>query len=215
MLCIGNFSFAHSLLDHPSIPHLPPSNITATAYDTEPECLSKYPDAVCHISALRSAGAIVLFGIDARQLDKTFGKSGKKWDKVVWNFPHVGLGIADRDRNVVANQNVLLGFLKSVKGVLQEGVVPGLHKTGKGKGKGRVEDEVQFSDDDDDVESGREPGLGDGEKRAGSVLVTLREQEPYTLWYVYHRLESVGGPNAHLIFPSTLVCLSVTGTYRV
>ncbi|KAF8604894.1 hypothetical protein BDV93DRAFT_491630 [Ceratobasidium sp. AG-I] len=176
----GNFSFAHSLLEHPSIPHLPPSNITATAYDTEPECLAKYPDAASHISALRSAGAVVLFGIDARQLDKTVGKSGKKWDKVVWNFPHVGLGIADRDRNVVANQSVLLGFLKSVKGVLQEGAVPGLQ--GKRKGKGRIEDEVEFSDDEYDDGGGRGTGLGGGEKRAGSVLVTLREQEPYTLW---------------------------------
>ena len=185
------------MLEHPSIPHLPPANITATAYDTEPECLAKYPDAASHISALRSAGAIVLFRIDARQLDKTVGKSGKKWDKVVWNFPHVGLGIADRDRNVVANQSVLLGFLKSVKGVLQEGVVPGLH--GKGKGKGRVEDEVEFSDDEYDDGSGRGTGLGDGEKRAGSVLVTLREQEPYTLWYVHSRIQPFGGLSINVI----------------
>lgn len=180
----GNFSFARSLLDHPSIPHLPPSNITATAYDTEPECLAKYPDASDHIAALRSAGATVLFGIDARQLEKTVGKGGKRWDKVVWNFPHVGLGIADRDRNVVANQSTLLGFLKSVKEVLEVGIVPGEQGKGKGKEKARVGYEVEFSDDEDDNVGGRGVGLGDGEKRAGSVLVTLREQEPYTLWYV-------------------------------
>ncbi|KAG9084539.1 hypothetical protein FRC07_013613, partial [Ceratobasidium sp. 392] len=73
----GNFSFAHSLLNHPSIPHLPPSNITATAYDSESECLSKYPDASSHISALRTAGATVLFNVDATQLEKTFRKSEK------------------------------------------------------------------------------------------------------------------------------------------
>jgi 25S rRNA (uracil2634-N3)-methyltransferase len=177
---IGNFSFAHSLLDHPSIPSLPPTSITATAYDTEPECLSKYPDAASHISALRSAGATVLFGIDARHLDKTVAKGDKRWDKVVWNFPHVGMGIADRERNVVANQRVLVGFLKSVAGVLEEGAVP--DPSGKKKGKGRRKvDEVEFSEEEE------ERGLGDslrrgGEKRAGSVLVTLREQEPYTLW---------------------------------
>lgn len=184
MIFVGNFSFARSLLEYPSIPHLPPSSITATAYDTEPECLAKYPDASDHIATLRAAGATVLFGIDARHLEKTVGKGGKRWDKVVWNFPHVGLGIADRDRNVVANQNVLLGFLKSVKEVLEVGAVPGIQGKSKGKGKARVGYEVEFSDDEDDVVGGRGLGLGDEEKRAGSVLVTLREQEPYTLWYV-------------------------------
>ncbi|KAG9073914.1 hypothetical protein FS749_014573 [Ceratobasidium sp. UAMH 11750] len=171
----GNFSFAHSLLDHPSIPHLPPTNITATAYDTEPECLSKYPDAAAHVSALRTAGATVLFSVDATQLEKTF-KKGQRWDKVVWNFPHVGMGISDVERNVVANQRVLLGFLKSVAGVLEEGVVvdPGAGRKGKGK---RKEDEVEFSDEDEQGEI-----VKSGPKRAGSVLVTLREQEPYSLW---------------------------------
>ncbi|KAG8747776.1 hypothetical protein FRC12_013993 [Ceratobasidium sp. 428] len=172
----GNFSFAHSLLDHPSIPHLPPSSITATAYDSEPECLSKYPDATAHISALRTAGVTVLFNVDATHLEKTF-KKGQKWDKVVWNFPHVGMGIADVERNVVANQRVLLGFLKSVAGVLERGVVvnPSTKRKGKGKERAQVE-----ADDQDEREGEEKKDLG--LKRAGSVLVTLREQEPYTLW---------------------------------
>ncbi|KAG8723486.1 hypothetical protein FRC09_003150 [Ceratobasidium sp. 395] len=172
----GNFSFAHSLLDHPSIPHLPPSNITATAYDSEPECLSKYPDATAHISALRTAGVTVLFNVDATHLEKTF-KKGQKWDKVVWNFPHVGMGIADVERNVVANQRALLGFLKSVAGVLERGVV--VDPSTKGKGKGRERAQVEADDEDEgEGEEGSDLGL----KCAGSVLVTLREQEPYTLW---------------------------------
>ncbi|KAG8679898.1 hypothetical protein FRC09_018630 [Ceratobasidium sp. 395] len=174
----GNFSFAHSLLDHPSIPHLPPPNITATAYDSELECLSKYPDATAHISALRTAGATVLFNVDATQLEKTF-KKGQKWDKVVWNFPHVGLGIADVERNVVTNQRVLLGFLKSVAGVLERGVVVDPNTKAKGKGKERAEMEA---DEEDEGEGEGEERKDLGLKHAGSVLVTLREQEPYTLW---------------------------------
>ncbi|KAG8741645.1 hypothetical protein FRC10_002609 [Ceratobasidium sp. 414] len=171
----GNFSFAHSLLDHPSIPHLPPPNLTATAYDTEAECLSKYPDAATHISALRTAGATILFGVDATRLEKTF-KKGQRWDKVVWNFPHVGMSIADVDRNVVANQRVLLGFLRSVAGVLERGVVVDPNVGGKGKRKEKA-DKVEFSDEDEQGEATRS-----GPKHAGSVLVTLREQEPYNLW---------------------------------
>ncbi|CAE6499076.1 unnamed protein product [Rhizoctonia solani] len=171
----GNFSFARSLLDHPSIPSLPPASITATAYDSESDCLAKYPDAQAHISALRSVGATVLFGVDARHLDKTFPlKTSKKWDKIVWNFPHVGLSIADQDRNIAANQSTLLGFLASVKPYLAEGDVPDSNAKGKGVKKGE-----DVSDEDEEsmtlVREGKH-------KMAGSVLVTLREQEPYTLW---------------------------------
>ncbi|KAJ1302433.1 hypothetical protein OPQ81_002751 [Rhizoctonia solani] len=170
----GNFSFARSLLDHPSIPSLPPANITATAYDSESDCFSKYPDAEAHVSALRSAGATVLFGVDARHLEKTFPpKTSKKWDKVVWNFPHVGLSIADQDRNIVANQSTLLGFLASVKPYLAEGVTPDPNP--KGKNAKKVEDN---SDEEESIV----PVLESKHKMAGSVLITLREQEPYTLW---------------------------------
>ncbi|KAH7338577.1 hypothetical protein B0J17DRAFT_657689 [Rhizoctonia solani] len=174
----GNFSFAHSLLDHPSIPSLPPASITATAYDSESECLSKYPDAQSHISALRSAGATVLFGVDARHLDKTFPlKASKQWDKVVWNFPHVGLSIADQDRNIAANQSTLLGFLASVKPYLAEGAIPGPDAKGKGNKK-----EEDVSDEDQDEDEGMMSIQERKHKMAGSVLITLREQEPYTLW---------------------------------
>ncbi|KAG9097676.1 hypothetical protein FRC06_007316 [Ceratobasidium sp. 370] len=158
----GNFSFAHSLLHHPSVPHLPPANITATAYDTERECLSKYPDAATHISALRTAGATVLFGVDATQLEKTF-KKGQRWDKVVWNFPHVGMSIADVERNVVANQRVLLGFLRSVAGVLERGVMVDPNAGKKEKGKEKMY-EGEFSDED-----GQEETLRSGPKRAGDL----------------------------------------------
>ncbi|CAE6441252.1 unnamed protein product [Rhizoctonia solani] len=171
----GNFSFARSLIDHPSIPSLPPANITATAYDSESDCLSKYPDASSHISALRSAGATVLFGVDARHLDKTFPpKNPKKWDKVVWNFPHVGLSIADQDRNIAANQSTLLRFLASVKPYLAEGIVPDSNAKGK-----VVKDGEDDASDNDEETMVIQEAKG---KMAGSVLITLREQEPYTLW---------------------------------
>ncbi|CAE6346273.1 unnamed protein product [Rhizoctonia solani] len=170
----GNFSFAHSLLDHPSIPSLPPANITATAYDSESDCLAKYPDAQAHITALRSAGASVLFDVDARRLDKTFPlKTGKKWDRVVWNFPHVGLSIADQDRNIATNQGRLLGFLASVKPYLAEGAIPDPNAKGKSVKKGEVTS---------DGEEGAVSLPESKHKMAGSVLITLREQEPYTLW---------------------------------
>lgn len=106
----GNFSFALALSSfsqsssssaseytlatpttsaHP-LAHLPPQNITATAYDTSEECYSKYPEAEMIVEKLKSMGAEVLFGVDGTQLEKSKVLKGRKWDRVVWNFPHAG-----------------------------------------------------------------------------------------------------------------------------
>ena len=88
----GNFSFARSLacFPPPSLEFLPPSNITATAYDSEESCFEKYPDAEEIVSSLREKGVEVLFAVDATKLDKCVPLRGRKYDKIVWNFPHVG-----------------------------------------------------------------------------------------------------------------------------
>lgn len=114
-------------------------------------------------------------------MDKTFPpKTPKRWDKVVWNFPHVGLSIANKDRNIVANQRALLGFLASVAPYLEEGIVP--DAKAKGKANTRVGGNEDISEDED--VSGEMSARGNEQKWAGSVLITLREQEPYTSWYV-------------------------------
>ena len=88
----GNFSFAYALAVNPpsQLQHLPPQNITATAYDSEEECLAKYADAQKKIDALRDKGVNILFGVDATTLEKVSQMTGKRWDRVVWNFPHAG-----------------------------------------------------------------------------------------------------------------------------
>ena len=37
-----------------------------------------------------SAGAAVLFGVDATRLDRCAALRGRLFDRVVWNFPHAG-----------------------------------------------------------------------------------------------------------------------------
>ena len=88
----GNFSFAYALAVNPpsQLQYLPPQNITATAYDTEEECLAKYADAQEKIAVLKVKGVNIFFGVDATKLEKVSQLKGKRWDKVVWNFPHEG-----------------------------------------------------------------------------------------------------------------------------
>lgn len=93
----GNFSFARALIIDPpsSLEHVVPANVTATSYDSEEECFSKYPDAEAIVSTLKRCGAQVLFGIDATKLQKQPVLKGRRWDRIVWNFPHAGTRLMD------------------------------------------------------------------------------------------------------------------------
>ena len=87
----GNFSFARAMIQSPALElGLLPSNITATAYDSEQECYEKYPEARLIVSDLRSSGMEILFSVDGTCLEKNSSLKGRRWDRVVWNFPHAG-----------------------------------------------------------------------------------------------------------------------------
>ncbi|KAI0718926.1 hypothetical protein C8T65DRAFT_569920 [Cerioporus squamosus] len=173
----GNFSFARALVLSPpaSLEYLPPSSLTATAYDTEEECCSKYPGAAEIIAALRTKGVEVLFGVDATKLDRCSPLKGRKFDRIVWNFPHAGKGITDQDRNILSNQLLLLGFLRSAAPLLVSGPIPTIHKARKKK---------RDADDDSGEDAGSdEEKMDDVPQQArGTVLITLRNVPPYTLW---------------------------------
>ncbi|KAG8893128.1 hypothetical protein FRB99_002193 [Tulasnella sp. 403] len=201
----GNFSYALSLVDHHN---LPPYNIMATTIDSEEECYRKYPeDAKSKVQSLREAGAQVLFEIDATKLHKYKAmRRGEQngWNKVVFNFPHVGAGIKDQDRNILSNQTMLLGFLRSVAPLLSRGASPISRKRPAasdddsdderkpGGAPQPPEPEAEGMDgwsDDEDFQ-----GIPDDERpqeetmytipsppRQGIILVTLRESKPYSL----------------------------------
>jgi len=88
----GNFSFARALIqDAPNeLAFLPPQNITATAYDSEEACFEKYLGARGIVEDLKERGVEVLFGVDATSLERIGALKGRRWDRVVWNFPHAG-----------------------------------------------------------------------------------------------------------------------------
>jgi 25S rRNA (uracil2634-N3)-methyltransferase len=88
----GDFSFTHALLvdPPPELVHLPAESVTATAFDTEAECYTKYPGASEIVANLRAKGVNVLFEVDATRLEKVSALKGRRWDRIVWNFPHAG-----------------------------------------------------------------------------------------------------------------------------
>ncbi|KAJ7269349.1 hypothetical protein B0H12DRAFT_33722 [Mycena haematopus] len=196
----GNFSFAHALIkDAPDeLEHLPAKNITATAYDTEEECYDKYPEAVEIVQELRAAGVEVFFGVDATQLGRVATFKGKKWDRIVWNFPHAGMplaislsyirryithftgkGITDQDRNILSNQLLILGFLRSAAGFLENGPVPEIFSSKKRK---RPDDDD--AEEDEDRKNLEDDNIVRPVASRGTILVTLRNVVPYTQWDV-------------------------------
>ncbi|KAJ2843362.1 hypothetical protein GGI22_007234, partial [Coemansia erecta] len=111
----GNFSYAHSIAQTLGTA----SNIVATAYDSEETVKTKYSeDAEAHIAAFKALGGIVLFDIDGTQLERAKNSvlAGKrKFTHIVFNFPHVGAGIKDQERNIRINQTMMVGFFKSAQ----------------------------------------------------------------------------------------------------
>lgn len=131
----GDFSFANSIVEHHGC-----CDVTATCFDSKSELFEKYkPQAEEHVSYLEDEGQTVLYGVDATRLEAT--KALKKpYDRIIFNFPHVGGKTKDVNRQVRFNQELLVKFFASAKQLLDTG--------------------------------------------SGTIIVTLFEGEPYTLWNI-------------------------------
>ncbi|WFD32020.1 25S rRNA (uracil(2634)-N(3))-methyltransferase [Malassezia sp. CBS 17886] len=202
----GNFSFALSLLRAPR--SHPPHLLLATSFDEEEEVYGKYPDAQDNIAQIRAlaganAATVLAFGVDAGALQKSDAVMGRqmrepgsaqRWSKVWFGFPHVGAGHKDEQRNVLANQLLLLRFFVSVAPLLTRGPVPAYAAPKQVRADSDDDDDDDAEDDaspgaahiapDRTLPSTRAPAPLSPPARQGSILVTLRNALPYTLWNV-------------------------------
>ncbi|KAJ3389480.1 hypothetical protein HDU84_008703 [Entophlyctis sp. JEL0112] len=109
----GNFSFANALLTTVFLEN--PDHITATSYDSAEIVRTKYPDAAENIENLVESGCCVLHGVDGGDISKTRVLRSRMFDCIVFNFPHIGAGIKDTQRNILANQEMLSRFFASAE----------------------------------------------------------------------------------------------------
>lgn len=119
----------------------------------------------------------VLHGVDATALSKNHKKvlnQHAPFTKIVFNFPHTGGLSTDVNRQVRANQELLVGFFSAAKPYLATQARP-------------AREIIRSSPEDDHYDSQGEE-KGDEEAVAalssGQILVTLFEGEPYTLWNI-------------------------------
>jgi len=118
----GDFSFSHSLVDHYGC-----HNLICTTLESRSTLAEKYPQSSEYVKYLEDTGAKMVYSIDATALghpNKGGGNHFRKlgpFDKIVFNFPHTGGLTKDVNRQVRANQELLVGFFKSALGMLGEG----------------------------------------------------------------------------------------------
>lgn len=162
----GNFSFARSLAEN----YLEEGaeNLIATCYDTEEVLYQKYGDeAKDNVELVREFGGTVMFEVDATDFPKDIKKL--RFTKIIFNFPHAGLGIKDQDRNVVANQKLLNGFFDAAEPLLTKKTNDAIPAT---KTESRQVEEEIYPD--------------------GEILVTMKTCKPYNLWGIKGLVKAKG-----------------------
>ncbi|KAF2722543.1 hypothetical protein K431DRAFT_203657, partial [Polychaeton citri CBS 116435] len=118
----GDFSFTRSIIeDHGCC------DITATCFDGQEELFRKYdPQGRNNVEFISTdEGQTVHFNVDATKLDahKQLRKAGR-FDRIIFNFPHVGGKSKDINRQVRFNQELLVNFFNSAVGFLAgEGMI--------------------------------------------------------------------------------------------
>jgi hypothetical protein len=96
--------------------------------------------------------------------------------------PPQGKGITDQDRNILSNQILILGFLRSAARYLVRGPAPQLQPSRK---RNRPSSDDEWTDGDNDQTI-------DGRAR-GTILITLRNVPPYTEWSACRAATASGG----------------------
>jgi 25S rRNA (uracil2634-N3)-methyltransferase len=168
----GDFSFAASLVaDHGA------TSLLATTLDDSTASHAKHPAARGHLDGIAAAfdgdgEQRVLYAVDATQLHKHKLVRSRPWTRIVFNFPHVGGRSTDVNRQVRANQALLAGFFSSARALL-EPPPPDQARPPRAAAPS-AEEGGGASGDVNSADALAQP----------TILVTVFDGEPYTLWNV-------------------------------
>lgn len=184
----GDFSFTRSLvIEHGC------ANVTATSYDSLEDVQSKYPTFASISEELSSlTPPVPLFhSIDATKLSsykqlrcKREDDNEEGWDVITFMFPHTGGLSTDVNRQVRANQALLVEFFKScldTKDPKRRLQILQRQKEEENKNKKRKRGE---EDDKATSQQAQKQPIKPFLRMGGRIIVTLFEGEPYTLWNI-------------------------------
>jgi 25S rRNA (uracil2634-N3)-methyltransferase len=93
--------------------------LIATSYDSLKDVTTKYADTYPRLQDLRtSRGVIIHHNVDATKLSTDERFNAYEFDKVIFNFPHVGGG---KEEDVEVNKVMLGGFFREARDILRNG----------------------------------------------------------------------------------------------
>ncbi|KAL5714413.1 25S rRNA (uracil(2634)-N(3))-methyltransferase [Ranunculus cassubicifolius] len=123
----GDFSFSLSLANSFGSA----SNIVATSLDSHDTLVTKYSKATSNIAILKKLGATVIHGVDATKMKLHPDLKMRKFDRIIYNFPHAGFhGKEEQGHLIKMHRNLVQGFFKNASGMLRPyGEVHVNHKT--------------------------------------------------------------------------------------
>ncbi|GMJ10510.1 hypothetical protein HRI_004720200 [Hibiscus trionum] len=124
----GDFSFSSSLANA----FASASNICATSLDSYDVLKRKYKNAVSNLENLRKLGATLLHGVDATKMKHHTDLANRKFDRIIFNFPHAGFHGKEHDPHMIQmHKNLVQGFFRNARGMLRSnGEIHVNHKTG-------------------------------------------------------------------------------------
>ncbi|XP_024968623.1 heavy metal-associated isoprenylated plant protein 41-like [Cynara cardunculus var. scolymus] len=123
----GDFSFALSLADS----FQSGFKIVASSIDSYDDVIQKYKSAETNLNRLGNLGARLLFGVDACTMEFHRDLYLRKFDRIVFNFPHAGfLGKESDDGVILSHRYLVFSFFKNASQMLRpNGEVHVSHKT--------------------------------------------------------------------------------------
>ena len=173
---------------------LPGERLVATSYDTLEEVREKYNDFDAIAEEVRAAGGAVVHGVDGTPLHTNIElltqllpkTASRKFDKIVFNFPHTACGIKDTAENNRVHQRFLAAFFQSAVHLVKDTPLEVKKKkkapipTPKGKKNKKKKKQAAAAAA---AAAAAQQSLG-SVQHGGEIHVTLKKGEPYDSWNI-------------------------------
>lgn len=179
----GNFSYSKALMQIFGDELV---QLVATCYDSEQDLYAKYAEAAENVAFLRSKeNCCVLFEVDAMVLVKEKRLQHLSFHRIIFNFPHVGKGIKDKNRNILENQKLIQAFFINSRSFLLPNDGNNITYGTNSVKKANLKDLEAFE------ASLPKGSLNDSEFQP-EIHLTLKTGDPYDLWQVKELAKASG-----------------------
>ncbi|KAJ7960991.1 DUF2431 domain-containing protein [Quillaja saponaria] len=123
----GDFSFSLSLAQSFGSA----SNMVASSLDLYDDVIKKYKKAKPNLENLENLGAFLLHGVDATKMKLHPDLQMRRFDYIIYNFPHAGFYRREDDSHMIKKHKDLVhGFFMNARGMLRpDGEIHVNHKT--------------------------------------------------------------------------------------